>query len=103
MLRNDLYKPWFTEDDKWGFEIIDGEFSGTVLNIEKIEFVDGEGDGNIKLDYHIIKKPEGADDLNEHNEMLIKLIDLIVNDILREAIDTYEQTRDNNSSEPDPK
>ena len=47
MLRNDLYKPWFASENDWGFEIIDGQFSGVIVQIEKVEFVETDG-GNLE-------------------------------------------------------
>ena len=32
MLREDLYTPWF-QDNEWGFEFISGEFLGTVVQL----------------------------------------------------------------------
>lgn len=97
-LRNELYRPWFFED-KWGFEIIDGEFSGVVVQIEKIEFAETD-DGRVDLDYHIISKPETVEELKEDNQIFAHTVELIMSDILREAVNHYEQTRNDNSSEP---
>ena len=37
MLRNDTYKPWF-EGEAWGVEIIDGEYSGVIVQFKSLEF-----------------------------------------------------------------
>ena len=56
MLRNDLFKPWFVGEKDWGFEIIDGEFNGVTVQIEKLDWPD-EGKSELALDYHVVHKP----------------------------------------------
>ncbi len=98
VLRNELYKPWFVGETDWGFEIVDGEFKDVCIQIEKIDM--GEGDANdLKLDYHTIRKPELITDEDLKGQKFQSTIELIINDILKEAIYHYEQTRDDNTSE----
>ena len=97
VLRNDLYKPWFAGDKDWGFEILDGEYSGVVVQVESIEF-SPKNDGTVDLNFHVINK-EQFPDLNTETDLFNKSVELIINDILKEAIDHYEQTRSNDSSE----
>ena len=98
MLRNDLYRPWFLGDSKdtWGFEIIDGEFRDVVIQVEKVEMQD---DGSCSLDFHVVKKPETIE-IDTGSDIFTNQIQLIINDILKEAIEIYEQTRDNDSQKP---
>lgn len=98
MLRNDLYRPWFVGDKDWGFEIIDGEYSDVVVQIEAIEF-SKEREGSVDLNFHIVRKPEDLQELDSSDPMFNKTVELIINDILREAVDYHEQTRSNDSSE----
>lgn len=103
MLRNDLYKPWFLEDSKWGFEVIDGEFSGVVVEVENIEFKNDSEDGNLDVNYHIINKPSLLTDEDVKSDLFKSTFELIVNDIVREAIETFDENdRNNNTKEPDP-
>lgn len=97
VLRNDLYKPWFAGDKDWGFEIIDGEYSGVVVQIESIDF-SSKNDGTVDLDFHVINK-EQFPDLDTGSDLFNKNVELIINDILKEAIDHYEQTRNNDPQE----
>lgn len=97
VLRNDLYKPWFAGDKDWGFEILDGEFSGVVVQIESIDF-SSKNDGTVDLDFHVINK-EQFPDLDTGSDLFNKNVELIINDILKEAIDHYEQTRNNDPQE----
>jgi hypothetical protein len=98
MLRNDLYRPWFVGEKDWGFEIIDGEYTDVVVQIEAIEF-SKENEGSVDLNYHLIRKPEHLQELDSSDEMFNKTVEIIINDILREAVNSYEQTRGNDSSE----
>lgn len=102
MLRNDLYKPWFLEDSKWGFEVIDGEFSGVVVEIEKLEFKDDSEDGNLDINYHVINKPGLLSEDDMKGDLFKSTFELIVNDIVREAIETFDENhRNDNIKEPD--
>lgn len=93
MLKNDLYRPWAAGESEWGIEIIDGEFSGTVIQIEEVNFNE---DDTLKVDYHVIK---GDKEKLSSNSMFIGTFELIINDILKEAIENYEQNRDNDPKE----
>lgn len=97
VLRNDLYKPWFANDKDWGFEVLDGEYSGVVVQIESIEFSE-KNDGTVDLNFHVINK-EQFPDLDTGSDLFNKNVELIINDILKEAISHYEQVRSNNSPE----
>jgi hypothetical protein len=97
MLRNDLFKPWFVGKD-WGFEIIDGEFKDVTVQIEKLDWPD-EGKSELALDYHVVHKPEIITDEDVKGDKFKVVIEVIINDILREAIDDLKQTRDNDTTE----
>ena len=97
MLRNDLFKPWFVGND-WGFEIIDGEFNGVTVQIVKLDWPD-EGSNELALDYHVVHKPELITDEDIKSDTFKAVVEVIINDILREAINELKQTRDNNTTE----
>ena len=98
MLRNDTYKPWFEGED-WGIEIIDGEYSGVIVQFKSLEF-SAKDDGTVDVDFHIINQPQGAE-IDTKSDMFNNTIEIIINDILKEAISLYEQTRNNDTPEPD--
>ena len=98
MLRNDLFKPWFVGND-WGFEIIDGEFNGVTVQIAKLVRPD-EGSNELALDYHVVHKPELITDEDIKSDTFKAVVEVIINDILREAIDELKQTGNNGSKEP---
>lgn len=99
VLRNNLFRPWFVGEKDWGFEIIDGEFSGVTVQIEKVEFSKSD-DGRVDLEYHIINKPQEME-LTQDNKMFAAVVEIIINDILTEAVNSYEQTRSNDSTKSD--
>lgn len=97
MLRNDLYRPWFEGENAWGIEIISGEFKDVVIQIEKMEFSDDPN--NVELLYNVINKPDIFEDELSKNPLFESQIELILNDILKEAIEIHldEQNRNNNT------
>ena len=97
MLRNDLYRPWFEGEKNWGIEIISGDFQDVVIQIEKMEFADEPG--NVELVYHVISKPDILEEELSKNTVFESTVELIVNDILKEAIEIHkdEQNRNNNT------
>ena len=97
MLRNELYKPWFVGEKDWGFEIVDGEYRGVVVQIEKLDFPN-EGSDQLVLDYHTITQPESIP-IDTSSETFKAVIELIINDILREAINDHKQAGDNDTTE----
>lgn len=106
MLRNDLYKPWFAkwgkDESDWGFEVIDGEFSGVVVQVTKMDMREEtkEDPSNLVVEYHIIGKPEHLDYDLKKNNLFNNLFQVIINDIVKEAVESYEHIdRDNNSEE----
>lgn len=96
MLRGDLYNPWFV-DDKWGFEILTGDFIGIVIQVDKMDIKE-DGSGEVALDYHVIKQPE-SQGIEASDPLLTNTIELIINDILKEAISIHEHDRNSNPQE----
>ncbi len=95
MLRNELYRPWFEGNTNWGVEITSGDFKDVVIQIEKMEFSDEPN--NVELVYHVISKPDILEEELSKNPVFESTIELIVNDILKEAIEIHEQNRNSNS------
>ena len=103
MLRNSLYAPWFGKENEWGFHLIDGKFNDVVVQIQDMK-MEEKDDGNLSLEYHVISKPEGIADEDIKSEEFKGIFQLVVNDIVKEAIEFYEQKddRSNNPQELDP-
>lgn len=101
VLRNDLYHPWFVGEKDWGFEIIDGEFAGIVVQIESVNFSD-KNDGTVDLNFHVVKQPEDDREFDVQGDLFNQTVEIIINDILREAVSIHEQTRANDTEEPSP-
>lgn len=100
MLRNDLYSPWFANKEDWGFEILTGDFLGVVVQVEKVNV---QNSGEVEVDYHVINKPESLTDEELNGDLFKEVFNVVINDILKEAIENFEneQNRNNNSKEPD--
>ena len=97
MLRNDLYKPWFLEDKRWGFKIISGEYQDVVIEISKLEFANEEAD-NFQIEYHVINKPSLLTDEDVKGDLFKSTFELIVNDIVKEAIETVDENNRNDNT-----
>lgn len=97
MLRNDLYQPWFANKDDWGFELLSGDFQGVVVQVEKVDITD-DSSGQVKLDFHVIHRPEIVSEEEIKSEQFESVIETVVNDILLEALEIHkdEQNRNNN-------
>lgn len=105
MLRDELYTPWFNNED-WGFEVIDGEFSGVVVQVSEVNFKEEvqEDDSNLSVNYHIISKPEIITEEQVKGDLFNALFQTIITDIVKEAVESYEHdnNRSNDSKESDP-
>jgi hypothetical protein len=105
MLRNELYTPWFNNSD-WGFEVIDGEFSGVVVQVTELKLKEetDEDDSNLSVNYHIISKPEIITEEQVKSDLFNALFQTIITDIVKEAVEAYDSdnNRNNNSKESDP-
>jgi len=105
MLRNELYTPWFNNSD-WGFEVIDGEFSGVVVQVSELELKEetDENDSNLSVNYHIISKPEIITEEQVKSDLFSALFQTIITDIVKEAVEAYDSdnNRNNDSKESDP-
>lgn len=99
MLRNDLYRPWFVGETDWGVEFITGDFKDVAIQIEKLEFSE-TNKGSVDISYHIVHRPEHLKDLNSNDPLFSNTLELVINDILKEAIQIHEQTRDNSTEKP---
>lgn len=91
--RNILFKPWF-ENDKWGVEIIDGFYTGTIIQFKAVEFIESM-DGNVSLDYHVIYKSSIVSDDDIKSAEFHNLLTIIIEDILKEAME--HEIRNNNT------
>ena len=96
MLRNDLYRPWFVGED-WGFEFITGDYKDLAVQVEDIKFEESKLD----LKYHIVNRPSLVTEEDVKSESFESLIEIVINDILNEAIQEYDKTRNDDSKKSD--
>ena len=95
------YEPWGFRDenqkiDLWGFKLLDGDFAGTTISINDLEMDDSNPE--LKLDYTVIRKPDNKTDEEMQSVAMQEVFSYVVNDILRKAINEWEN-RDSNTSE----
>ena len=104
MLRNELYKPWFSKDKDWGFEVIDGEYSGVVVQVTDLQFKEetSEDNSNLSVEYHVISKPEIISEESVKSDLFNALFQTIITDLVSEAIENYANNRDDDSKESNP-
>jgi hypothetical protein len=103
VLRNELYKPWFSKDKDWGFEVIDGEYSGVVVQVTDLQFKEetSEDNSNLSVEYHVISKPEIISEESVKSDLFNALFQTIITDLVSEAIENYANNRDDDSKESD--
>ena len=101
MLRDDLYKPWFADQDRWGFEVLSGDYQGVIIQLESLKFEEVNKKSAIGINYHVIHKPQIIPEQDMKSNNFQSLIDTVVNDILNEAMENYEQHRINDIKQPD--
>lgn len=91
MLREDLYTPWFA-DKEWGFEFISGEYLGVVVQVAEVKLPEDSG-GEASVDYHVVSRPDHITEEDVQTDMFKSTFELVINDILKEAIDSYENSK----------
>lgn len=96
------YEPWSVQNeevDLWGVVITDGTFAGTIISFNDVSLM--EEDSGAQLDYTIYKIPEGFDSEKvSENPEFNDCLQFIVEDILKKAIDNYEN-RESNTTKSD--
>jgi len=93
------YKPWALKNEKgdlWGVKLLESEFAGTIISITSLSLENAD-DNTCALDFTIIEKPPNKDENDMKSEKFNNILSGIVNDLLRNAIEEYEN-RDSNST-----
>lgn len=95
------YSPWSIENESlsaWGFVIKEGRYKETVISINEVKLLENDENG-VNLDYTVYKKPDDLSDINISEEEDFKeVLQYIIQDIIKRAIDEYEN-RNNNPTE----
>jgi len=84
----EMYRPWALEKEGWGVEILQGEFAGLVIQIEKVDFVDESS--SLQLDFHAISMPETMVKEDLDKPTFNDTMQLIMSDIISDAIANYK-------------
>lgn len=86
------YTTWAVENG-WGFELHDGEFKGTVIQIEDVNFIEEDSeDGNMELKFHILSTPDNMSKEELAGDSFTRVISECMNDILTKAIENYKES-----------
>jgi hypothetical protein len=88
----ELYKPWGIKnevEDLWGVEILKGTFSNTIISFNEIKFA-GDDSDDLSIDYTIIKAPDSMNKEEIKGPEFESIVGKVVEDILRKAIEHYE-------------
>ena len=100
MLRNELYRPFFNGTEEWGFQILTGTYREVVVQLNELKpehIIPTKYPGQkigVNIGYHIIHKPESLEEDLNGNQNFIAEMDLIINDILKEAIEDFRNEKD---------
>lgn len=92
-----MFRPWSVpEKDTWGIEITQGVFEGTVIQITEVRLIDNSS-GNVEMDYHRIHTPAHLSETDFQGDNFSNVMSDIINQILLEAVQEYEQNRNNDT------
>jgi|688.fasta_scaffold1054659_2 hypothetical protein len=92
------YEPWHLNEKAWGIKVTGGKFKDTVISIDTVEF-EPDSDGMMTLDFHFINKTSGLPEREFNSIEFNSLMEKILNDIIKRAVDEFDQDRDDNLSE----
>lgn len=87
------YEPWAITNEKgdlWGFKLLEGKYSGTIISINSVEMDDKSDDGTVALDFNFIQRPKGKTEEDLNSSEFNGVIADIINDILAKAINEFE-------------
>jgi len=81
--------------DAWGFVIAEGTYRDVTIQINNLGIKDNSND--FELDFHIISKPDTITDKDLQSTTFNIVVENILNDIIKNALDEYENRESNNS------
>ena len=90
------YEPWSVKNDKmdaWGIKITEGKFKDAVISFTSIDLKE---DKDLEVDFHIVNSP--SEDKDYTSEEFNQVLEAIINDIIRKAMDEFDQNRNSNST-----
>ena len=90
------YEPWVIRADGkevWGVKILDGKFENTTFSINELD--DNDTNQSLELDYTVLSAPEGMVVEDVAGEEFNDVISFIIKDILKKALDEYENRKSN--------
>lgn len=90
------YSPWGdNEKNIWGFIVNEGKFTDTIISINNVELNE---ENLCVLDFNFVNKPKNLDDNEFNSDGFNLLMQDIINDILRKAIDEHRKSNTTEST-----
>ena len=96
------YEPWAIKNEKgdlWGFKLLEGNYTGTIISINSVEMDDKSDDGTVALDFNFVQRPKGKTEEDLNSAEFNGVVADIINDILAKAIYEFEN-RTGDSAKP---
>jgi len=92
------YEPWHLNEKAWGIKFTGGKFKDTIISIDTLDF-EPDHEGMMTLDFHFINKTSGLPEREFNSIEFNSLMEKILNDILKRAIDEFDNNRESDTSE----
>jgi len=95
MFEDRNYKPWAVGED-WGIEITDGFYKDVTVQITELrvkeEDEEDQQEGNMTVDFHVIKKPDSLEEGFDRQEQFGVVFGQIIQDIIAEALKDHNES-----------
>lgn len=92
-----MFNVWGLDQERWGFEITQGLYEGVVVQVEDIKLDQIDQGGQVHVDYHVISIPAHMTDTDMAGDGFQTTMNEVINKFLMDAIQDYEQNRNNNT------
>lgn len=83
------YSPWRNGEEQWGVKIEEGRFTDTTISINNISL--GQDETSLEVDFNFLTVTAGTDPENTERTEFDQLLQPIIEDIIRTAINLMEQ------------
>lgn len=87
-----MFNIWGVDEERWGFELTNGIYEGTVIQVDQIH-LEQVNEGQVNMDYHILSMPAHLNESDYKNDNFQTVMNEVINKFLMDAIQDYEQNR----------
>lgn len=91
-----MFNIWGVDEERWGFELTNGMYDGTVVQVDQFNFENAE-QGQVSMDYHILSIPAHLNESDFKTDNFQTVMNDVINKFLMDAVQDYEQNRNNNT------